>query len=64
MVTLCTTRFNIQNTHFLSTQYIMCFVWIFFTLYSVNWLVFITEMECVYCAVRTEGQVSFTFYKG
>jgi len=23
------------------------------SLYSINWLVFITEMECVYCAVRT-----------
>jgi len=22
--------------------------------YSFNWLVFITETECVYCAVRTE----------
>jgi hypothetical protein len=25
-----------------------------FSLYSFNWLVFITETECVYCAVRTE----------
>jgi hypothetical protein len=24
------------------------------SLYSINWLVFITETECVYCAVRTE----------
>ena len=36
----------------------MCFVWIWeqtaiISLYSVNWLVFITETECVYCAVRT-----------
>jgi hypothetical protein len=36
----------------------MCFVWIWvqtaiITLYSINWLVFITETECVYCAVRT-----------
>ena len=35
----------------------MCFVWIWeqtaiISLYSINWLVFITEMECVYCAVR------------
>jgi hypothetical protein len=22
-------------------------------LYKIKWLVFITEMECVYCAVRT-----------
>ena len=36
----------------------MCFVWIWeqtaiISLYSINWLVFITETECVYCAVRT-----------
>jgi len=37
----------------------MCFVWIWeqtaiISLYSIKWLVFITEMEYVYCAVRTE----------
>ena len=37
----------------------MCFVWIseqtaIISLYSINWLVFITETESVYCAVRTE----------
>jgi hypothetical protein len=36
----------------------MCFVWIseqtsIIYLYSINWLVFITETECVYCAVLT-----------
>ena len=35
----------------------MCFVWIseqaaIISLYGINWLVFITETECVYCAVR------------
>ena len=39
----------------------MCFVWIseqtaIFSLYCIDWLVFITETECVYCAVRS------TFY--
>ena len=38
----------------------MCFVWIWeqtalFSLYSTDWLVFITEAESVYCAVRTES---------
>jgi hypothetical protein len=38
----------------------MCFVCIseqtaIISLYSINWLVFITETECVYCAVRTES---------
>ena len=36
----------------------MCFVWIseqtaIISLYSINWLVFITDAESVYCAVRT-----------
>ena len=36
----------------------MCFVWIseqtaIISLYNINWLVFITETQCVYCAVRT-----------
>jgi len=36
----------------------MCFVWIseqtaIISLYSINWLVCITERVCVYCAVRT-----------
>ena len=38
----------------------MCFVWIWeqtaiISLYKINWLVFMTETECVYCAVRTES---------
>jgi hypothetical protein len=38
----------------------MCFVQISgqtatFTLYIINWLVFITEVESVYCTVRTES---------
>jgi len=38
----------------------MCFVWIseqtaIIFLYNINRLVFITETECVYCAVRTES---------
>jgi len=37
----------------------VCFVWLpeqtaIISLYSINWLVFITKTECVYCAVRTE----------
>ena len=36
----------------------MCFVWVWeqtaiISLYSINWLVCITETECVYCGVRT-----------
>jgi len=25
----------------------------FFPLYNINWLILITDTECVYCAVRT-----------
>ena len=37
----------------------MCFVWIseqtaIISLYNINWLAFITETECVYCAVRAK----------
>jgi len=36
----------------------MCFVWIseqtaIISLYNINWLVSVTETECVYCAVWT-----------
>ena len=38
----------------------MCFVWISeqtatYALYSINWIVFITEVESVYSAVRIES---------
>ena len=41
----------------------MCFVWIseqtaIISLYIINWLVFVTEMECVYCAVQTKHLTS------
>jgi len=58
MVTICTNRFNIHNSTFCPHSVFMCFVWIWeqtviIYLYSINWLVFITETACVYCAVRT-----------
>ena len=48
---------NIHKFYVLSTQCI-CFVWIWeqtaiTSLYSINWLVLITETECVYRALRT-----------
>ena len=46
---------NLRSAH---TAVFMCFVWIseqtaIISLYSINWLVFVTETESVYCAVRT-----------
>jgi hypothetical protein len=48
------------NSTFCPHSVFMCFVWIseqtaIISLYSINWLVFITETECVYSAVRTES---------
>ena len=50
-----------SNSTFCPHSVFMCFVWIWeqtaiISLHSTDWLVFITEMECVYCAVRS------TFY--
>jgi hypothetical protein len=45
------------NSTFCPHSVFMCFVWIseqtaIISLYSIKWLVFITETECVYCAVQ------------
>ena len=52
------TGLTFTNSTFCPHSVFMCFVWIWertaiISLYSINWLVFITETECVYCAVRT-----------
>ena len=58
MVTICTASLTFNNSTFSPHSVFMCFVWIseqtaIISLYSINWLVFITETTCVYCAVRT-----------
>ena len=50
VVTICTNN--------LTFSVFMCFVWIWdktaiISLYSINWLVCITETECVHCAVHS-----------
>ena len=50
-------QFDSHKFYVLLTQCITCFVWIWeqtaiISLCSINWLIFITETECVYCAVR------------
>ena len=52
-----TARYVLHST-FCPHSVFMCFVWIWeqtaiISLYSTDWLVFITETQCVYCAVRT-----------
>ena len=53
VVTICTTSLT-----FCPHSLFMCFVWIWeqtaiISLYSINWLVFVTQTGCDYCAVRT-----------
>jgi len=48
----------VYNSTFCPHTVFMCFVWIWeqtaiISLYSINWPFWITETECVYCAVRT-----------
>jgi len=59
----------IYNSTFCPYSVFMCFVWIWeqtaiISLYNINWLVCITETECVYCAVRTECYISFRWTSG
>ena len=66
MVIICTAQWSLYvppgvthtNSTFCPNSVFMCFVWIseqtaIISLYSINWLVFITETDSVYCAVRT-----------
>ena len=55
---LYTASLTFSNSTFCPHSVFMCFVWIWeqtaiISLYNINWLVFVTETECVYCAVRT-----------
>ena len=54
---LYTASLTFNTSTFCPHSVFMCFVWIWeqtaiISLYNINWLVCITEMECVYCAVR------------
>ena len=58
VVTVCTASLTFNNSTFCPHTVFMCFVWIseqtaIISLYNINWLVFITKLESVYCAVRT-----------
>ena len=61
VVTICTASLTIYNSTFWPHSLFKCLVWMWeqtaiISLYSIDWLVFISEMENVYCAVRS------TFY--
>jgi hypothetical protein len=58
VVTIRTASLTFTNPTFCPHSVFMCFVWIWeqtaiISLYSINWLVCITETDSVYCAVRT-----------
>ena len=58
IVTFCNFAKAPKNSTFCLLNTFMCLEWIsgqtaITSLYSINWLVFITETECFYCAVRT-----------
>jgi hypothetical protein len=57
VVTICTTSLTFTNSTFWSHNEFVCFVWIseqtaITSLNSIDCPVFITDTECVYCAVR------------
>ena len=59
VVTVRITSLTFNNSTFCPHSVFMCFVRIreqtaIISLYSINWLAFITETECVYCAVRPD----------
>jgi hypothetical protein len=63
----CETRRIILR--FIHSVLLSVFIWIseqtaILSLYSINWLVFITEMESVYYAVRTDSLniIQFNFF--
>jgi hypothetical protein len=67
VVTICTTSLTFSNSTFCPHSVFVCFVWFWeqiaiISLYSINWLVFITETEFVYCEVRT-GSLYWIFLK-
>jgi len=62
--TICTASLTFTNPTFSLHTVLMCFMWIWeqsaiISLYNINWLVFATETESVYCAVRTGTLASF-----
>ena len=65
--TLYTTRFNNKNFTFCLQNVFILFVFIskqtaIISIYIIDWLVFKTETESVYCAVRSECYIYFRFF--
>ena len=65
VVTICTASLTFNNSTFCPHIVFMCFLWIseqtaIISLYNRNGRVFITETECVYCAVRLGFPLPFS----
>jgi hypothetical protein len=63
-----TTRFDIKTLRFAHPVF-LCFIWIWeqtaiISLYNIHWLVFICDMEYVYCAVRCKYLCNRVFCAG
>ena len=61
---LYTASLTFSNSTFCQHSVFMCFVWIWeqtaiISPYNINWLVCITETECVYCVVRTVVSICY-----
>jgi hypothetical protein len=59
VVTICTASLTFSNSTFCPHSVFICFVWIWeqtaiISLYNINWLVFVTEVKSVYCAVLSK----------
>ena len=66
VVTICTASLTFNNSTFCPYALFMCFVWIWkqtatISLYGIDLPVFITETECVYCAVRAGSLYTIQF---
>ena len=71
VVTICIASLTFSNSTFCPHSVFVCFVWIWkqtaiLSLYNINWLVCVTETECVSCTVRTAClctvQVTFSLW--
>jgi len=67
-VTICTTSLKFNNLVFCPHSVFMCFLWIseqtsIISLYSINWLVFITKIDGLYRAFELNFRRFWAPYK-
>ena len=68
VVTISTAGLTFGNSTFCPHSVFVCFAWFseqtaIISIYSINWLLCITETECVYCAVRTECCIIQVYFR-